>query len=132
MIEVPEVALPHLDQAPLKLALVQVRYTPVHAVEKRDLVADFEDAIDDRYIPQDPEYAQARFTIQVGPGPAPMPMPSAPSSEVVWRFQADEERGLRISLSSSSLALESIDQYEDFPSFSEEFRRSPAGLFVGL
>jgi uncharacterized protein (TIGR04255 family) len=126
VIEVPEVALPHLDQAPLKLALVQVRYTPVHAVEKRDLVADFEDAVDARYIPQDPEYAQT-FTIQVGPGPAPMPTPPAPSAEVVWRFQ-DEERGLRISLSSSSLALESIDQYEDFPSFSEEFGRVLQGF----
>jgi uncharacterized protein (TIGR04255 family) len=121
VIEVPEVALPHLDQAPLRLALVQVRYTPVHAVEKRELVADFEAAIDDRYIPQEPDYAQT-VTIQLGPGPAAVPMAPAPAPEVVWRFQ-DDERGLRISLSSSSLALESIEQYHDFPSFSEEFGR---------
>jgi uncharacterized protein (TIGR04255 family) len=122
VIEIPEVVLAHLSDAPLKLAVVQVRYAPVHAVEKRELIADFESAIDDRYIPQGPEYAQS-FTIQVGPGPAAMPVaPAPPTPDVVWRFH-DEERALRISLSSSSLALESIDQYEHFPSFSEEFGR---------
>lgn len=118
-IDVPEATLTHLKSAPLKAAVVQVRYSPVHAVEKRDLVADFESRLDKRYVAQDPETSQG-FTIQIGSGPSQAPFVPPPLVETVWPFK-DDERGYAIALGHSSLAVEVDAAYHDFPHFLKEF-----------
>lgn len=116
-VNVPKASLTHLDSAPLTAAVAQVRYSPVHAVEKRDLVADFEARLDKRYVAQDPETAQG-FAVHIGSGPAPL-IPSPPV-ETVWPFK-DDERGYAVALGHSSLAVEVDAAYHDFRQFLKEF-----------
>ncbi len=132
-LNVPKASLDHLKSAPLKVAVAQVRYSPVHAVAKRELVADFESRLDSRYVAHDAQTPQA-LTIQIGSGPAPgalmsppgvlMSPPGAlmspPQVDTVWPFR-DDERGYSVSLGNSSLAVEVDSTYHDFPQFLEEF-----------
>ena len=121
-INVPGATLSHLGRAPLRLAVAQVRYTPVHAVEKRDLVADFETALDSRFVAREAQHTQSVRVVLGAPGQpvgaAPPGFPFLP--EVVWPFR-DEERGYEIALANSSLALQISDEYHDFPTFLTEF-----------
>jgi uncharacterized protein (TIGR04255 family) len=117
-IKVPNATL-DLDAAPLKVAVAQVRFSPVHAVERRDLVADFESRLDKRYVPQDPQSSQT-LTIQIGAAPGPALGPPA-AIDIVWPFR-DDERGYSVSLANSSLAVAADSTYHDFPQFVQEFR----------
>ncbi len=119
-IRVPKATLSHLEFAPLKVAVAQVRYSPVHAIGNRDLVSAFESQLDPRYIPGTPEVAQT-FTVQIGPGPGPSSAASAAATDTVWPFK-DDERGYAVSLGHASLAVEADSSYLDFPQFLEEFR----------
>jgi len=119
-IDIPEATLDHLENAPLKVAVAQIRYSPVHAVEKRDLVADYESKLDDRYVAQDAQVSQT-LTLQVGGGPVAPASPPSGAIDVVWPFR-DDERGYSVSLSNSSLAVEADSTYHDFPQFLSEFQ----------
>jgi uncharacterized protein (TIGR04255 family) len=130
-LSVPQAALDHLNAAPLKVAVAQVRYSPVHAVARRDLVAEFEGKLDKRYVAQPAQTPQA-LTIQFGAGPGQgmnMPPPGllAQQAQVdtVWPFR-DEERGYAVSLGNSALAVEADSTYHDFPQFLNEFRTAVA------
>jgi len=114
-INVPTASLSHLDSAPLKVAVAQVRYSPVHAVGKRDLVADFESRLDKRYVARDAQTSQT-FIVQIGTAPPPAPSAAVDS---VWPFK-DEERGYAVFLGNSSLAVEADATYHDFPEFLRE------------
>src|SRR5665213_1155071 len=118
-IRVPKATLSHLASAPLKVAVAQVRYSPVHAVANRDLVAEFEAKLDDRYVPANPQAAQ-RFTIQGGPGAPPGSVVPSAESDTVWPFR-DDSRGYVVSLGHASLAVEADASYHDFPQFLHEF-----------
>lgn len=118
-IRVPKATLSHLESAPLKVAVAQVRYSPVHAVGNRDLVSEFESRLAGAYVPGNPQTAQT-LTIQIGPGAPPVsPAPSI-AADTVWPFK-DEARGYGVSLGHSSLAVEAGPQYHDFPQFLDEF-----------
>ncbi len=117
-ITLPPSDLKHLEGAPLKVAIAQVRFAPVHAVEKRGRVADFQARLAPSYVARDPQVAQT-ITIQFGPSPPPAAS-SVLAPELVWPFE-DHERGWSVSLSSSSLALEA-SAYDDFDGLLEEFR----------
>lgn len=125
-IALPATDLKHLKGAPLRLALAQVRFAPVHAIEKRDRVADFQEQLADSYLARDPQVPQT-LTIQFGPLPSP-PAPSAFAPELVWPFE-DRERGWSVSLSSSSLALEA-STYDDFDDFLAEFQSVLSALIA--
>jgi uncharacterized protein (TIGR04255 family) len=102
------------------MAVAQVRYSPLHAVGNRDLVAEFESRLDSRYVPESAQTAQA-FTVQIGPGPLPASAVASAAADTVWPFR-DDERGYAVSLGHASLAVEAGPQYHDFPQFLEEFR----------
>jgi uncharacterized protein (TIGR04255 family) len=119
-IDIPKASLDHLDSAPLKAVVAQVRYSPVHAVEKRDLVADFESRLDKRYVAQNAQTSQT-LTIQIGSGPPPAALVPPVVADRVWPFR-DAERGYLVSLGNSSLAVEADSIYHDFPQFLKEFR----------
>lgn len=123
-ISLPATDLNHLEGAPLRVALAQVRFAPVHAIEKRERVADFQERLRETYVARDPHVPQT-VTIQFGPSPVP-PAPSFLPPESVWPFE-DRERGWSVSLSSSSLALEA-STYQDFDHFVAEFRAVLAAL----
>lgn len=125
-IALPATDLKHLERAPLRVALAQVRFAPVHAIEKRDRVADFQEQLADSYVARDPQIPQT-LTIQFGALPTPPP-PSAFSPELVWPFE-DRERGWSVLLSSSSLALEA-STYDDFDDFLAEFQSVLSALIA--
>ncbi len=118
-IRVPKATLSHLDAAPLKVAVAQVRYSPVHAVGNRDLVSEFESRLARGYVPENPQTAQT-LTIQIGPGAPPASAAPAGTADTVWPFK-DESRGYAVALGHSSLALEAGPKYHDFPQFLDEF-----------
>lgn len=118
-IHVPSASLDHLEAAPLKVAVAQVRYSPIHAVEKRELVADFESRLNDGYVAQDAQVSQT-LTIQIGSGPVPRPLVPPSIPDTVWPFK-DDGRGYLVSLANSSLAVEANAAYHDFPQFLHEF-----------
>jgi uncharacterized protein (TIGR04255 family) len=117
-ISLPVSDLKHLEGAPLRVAIAQVRFAPVHAIEKRERVADFQEQLPTSYVAREPQVPQT-VTIQFGPSPISPPASVIPP-EVVWPFE-DRERGWSVSLSSSSLALEA-GTYDDFDHFLAEFR----------
>lgn len=110
-IRLPDVELEHLSKAPLKLAIAQVRFAPVFAIEERGAIAGFQAKLADRYVAQDPTSARRRPEAGLPPRPAP-------SQETVWPFH-NVEREWTISLSSTSLALEAT-RYLDFDDFAGE------------
>jgi uncharacterized protein (TIGR04255 family) len=105
--EVNEIALPH---APLVRVIAQMRFPLVVAVEKRDFVAAFQEAIRVSYPRLRQEQIQG---LLVGPGGV-----SASEQERVWRF-VDLKEQWRVTLSPQFLALETT-AYE---SRAEFFRR---------
>jgi uncharacterized protein (TIGR04255 family) len=125
-VKLPPASLKHLEGAPLQVALAQVRFAPVHAVEKPERVADFQEHLADTYIAREAQVPQT-ITIQFGPSLA---QPGAPVAvpERVWPFE-DRERGWSISLSSSSLALEA-STYDDFDDFLAEFKKVLGALIA--
>ena len=125
-IALPATGLKHLKGAPLRVALAQVRFASVHAIEKRDRVADFQEQLAHSYVARDPQVPQT-LTIQFGPLPIP-PAPSAFAPELVWPFE-DRERGWSALLSSSSLALEA-STYDDFDDFLAEFQSVLSALIA--
>ena len=112
----PEASLVHLADAPLRVALAQVRFAPVHAIEKPERIADFQERLVASYVAREPQFPQT-LTIQFGPVGGP-PAPAAP--ERIWPFE-DQTRGWSVALSSSSLALQA-SSYDDFEDFAAEFR----------
>lgn len=118
-IRVPKASLSHLPAAPLKVAVAQVRYSPVHAVANRDMVADFEERLARGYVPENPQAAQT-LTIQVGPAPPQGPVSPPGAPDLVWPFK-DDGRGYAVTLGHSSIAVEAGPQYHDFPQFLDEF-----------
>jgi uncharacterized protein (TIGR04255 family) len=88
-------------------------------VEKRQLVADFESRLDDRYVAQDAQRSQT-LAIQIGAGSPPSGVPPPATVDTVWPFR-DEQRGYSVVLGNSSLAVEADSSYHDFPQFLEEF-----------
>ncbi|HEY5343063.1 MAG TPA: TIGR04255 family protein [Solirubrobacteraceae bacterium] len=118
-IRVPKATLSHLESAPLKVAVAQVRYSPVHAVGNRDLVSEFESRLDRRYVPDNPQAAQT-FTIHIGPGAASAPPAPSVTADTVWPFK-DDARGYAVSLGHASIAVEAGPRYHAFPQFLEEF-----------
>jgi uncharacterized protein (TIGR04255 family) len=125
-IALPATGLKHLEGAPLRVALAQVRFAPVHAIEKRDRVADFQEQLASSYVARDPQIPQT-LTIQFGPLPTP-PAPAMFAPELVWPFE-DRERGWSVSLSSSSLALQA-SAYDDFDDFLAEFQSVLSALIA--
>jgi uncharacterized protein (TIGR04255 family) len=123
-ISLPSTELKHLDGAPLKVALAQVRFAPVYAVEKRERVSDFQERLPAGYVAREAQVAQT-VTIQFGPSQSHAAPPSL-APETVWPFE-DRKRGWSVSLSSSSLALEA-GRYDDFDDFLAEFRTVLAAL----
>lgn len=121
--------LTHLEGAPLRVALAQVRFAPVHAIEKRERVADFQEQLADSYVARDAQVPQT-LTIQFGPSPAPPMSAQAIAPELVWPFE-DRERGWSVSLSSSSLALEA-STYDDFDDFLAEFQSVLSALIASF
>jgi uncharacterized protein (TIGR04255 family) len=127
-VSLPATDLKHVEGAPLRVALAQVRFAPVHAIEKRERVADFQERLAETYVARDPRFPQT-VTIQFGPTPG-APAPSVQAPEVVWPFE-DRERGWSVSLSSTSLALEA-STYDDFDDFLAEFRSVLSALIEGF
>ena len=117
-IQLRSTALQHLDNAPLKVALAQVRFAPVHAIEKRERVADFQELLSDSYIAGEGQTPQT-VTIQFGNESVIRPAAIA-APETVWPFD-DPARGWSVALSSTSLALEA-GTYQDFDDFLDELR----------
>lgn len=120
-LSLPRASLTHLPDAPLQVALAQVRFAPVHAIEKPERVADFQDHLADSYVAREPQVPQT-FTIQFGPVSAGPPL----APERVWPFE-DQDRGWSVTLSSSSLALQA-SSYADFEHFAAEFRSALSAL----
>jgi uncharacterized protein (TIGR04255 family) len=116
-IRVPRAQLDHLHNAPLKAAIAQVRYAPVHAVDSRESIAQFEAGLPDRYVAEDPQMSQA-FTVAIGPGGPLAPAAQVPA-DTVWPFR-DDERGWSVAVSTTSLSLESTQKYGDFDDFITE------------
>lgn len=115
-LSLPPASLAHLSGAPLRVALAQVRFAPVHAIEKRERVADLQERLADSYVAREPQIPQT-LTIQFGPAVG-SPAPVAP--ERIWPFE-DQARGWSVALSSTSLALQA-SSYDDFDDFAAEFR----------
>ena len=92
----------------MKLAIAQVRFAPVYAVEQIVAVAEFQKRLGEHYVAQDAPRA-------VGAGVV------GAAGESTWLFR-DGERGWTISLTPSSLGLEAIT-YVDFDDFAAELSK---------
>lgn len=116
----PRKPLPHLGSAPLKLAIVQVRYRPILAIEQAARVADFEEALGPSYELEDTQKAQSLIVFFGPPGLEQAPQqPTA--GETIWRFRRKDD-GWLVALSSSSLGFEA-SEYGVFNEFLAEFVR---------
>ena len=100
-IKVPAVELKHLPEAPLQLALAQVRFAPIYALEQPASVAEFQKLLGREYVAQE---ASAK-----GPGSS------------TWLFR-DSRRGWTVSVTSTSLGLEA-KTYVDFDDFVSELKQ---------
>jgi uncharacterized protein (TIGR04255 family) len=116
VITLPPVELTHLPDAPLTLAVAQIRFRTVLSIEQADRVASFQSALGERYEFIDRQTTQ---TIRVMFGDKSIDSPQTPAPETVWRFRELANNWI-VSLSSSSVALEA-QEYKDFESFSTEF-----------
>jgi uncharacterized protein (TIGR04255 family) len=114
----PRRTLRHIEAAPLKLAIVQVRYHPILAVEQAAHVADFQEGLGPAYDLIDSQKAHA-LTVYFGPGG--MEPPTQPAGETIWRFRRRDNAWL-VALSSSSLGFEAAE-YGVFNEFFAEFAR---------
>lgn len=120
-IEVPKVELEHLDNAPLALALAQVRFDTILAIEKSEVVSGFQDQphMKSSYRLEGP-LATHQLVLQLGPVPGQSRQLDQPNAQTLWRFHHKENDWV-VSLSSTSLAIEA-STYHDFDSFSAELR----------
>jgi uncharacterized protein (TIGR04255 family) len=118
----PVAALPHLRNAPLRLALVQVLFQPNLAIESAESVTDFDSALGDEWRLVDRGAAQQ---VQFEFGPAGVRHNALPL-ETVWRF-ARVDGHFNLALSPSSLGLDS-DQYRPFDEFEAELARVAASF----
>lgn len=109
--------LDHLPSSPLRLALVQVRYRGILAIEQTDRIAAFQEKLGDSYEFLDTQFAH---TVQVYFGKSAPDFPPA-TAETIWRFR-HFSNGWVIALSTTSMSLEAV-QYRDFVAFSHEFQR---------
>lgn len=100
-IKLPPVELEHLPAAPLQLALAQVRFAPIYALEQPVSMAEFQKCLGKRYVAQEAP----------GKGPAGS----------TWLFR-DSERGWTVSVTSTSLGLEA-GTYVDFDDFVSELQQ---------
>jgi uncharacterized protein (TIGR04255 family) len=105
-IKVPPVELKHLSKAPLQLALAQVRFAPIFAVEEPARMAEFQARLGRRYLMQPPPPDS-------GPAGAPV--------DRIYLFR-DQERAWTVSLNTGSLGLEA-KTYHDFDEFAGELSR---------
>lgn len=96
--------MPHLTRAPLELALAQVRFARVFAVEEPARLAEFQKRLGSRYLLQ---------------SPSDEPGPRADHQLLLFR---DPERDWTVSLSSDSLGLQA-STYHDFDDFEGELAR---------
>jgi len=115
-IELPRVELEHLPQAPLQVAIAQVRFSAVFAIENRGELSGFQQRLGDRYLAR--EQSPPRFGAL---GRAATPHVPSLEQETVWQFE-EPEREWTISLSSTGLALEAA-RYLDFDDFAGELAR---------
>lgn len=120
-IKVPKVELEHLPKAPLKLAIAQVRFAPVYAIERRGELAGFQARLGDSYVATEPAPPPSTMARQ-----AVTPQPPGAEPETVWRFHR-AERDWAVSLSSTSLALEAT-RYLDFDDFAGELAEIVAAV----
>jgi uncharacterized protein (TIGR04255 family) len=86
-----------LRDAPLVRVIAQVRFPLVMAIERRDFVAPFQEAVRAKYSVLRPEQTRG---VMIGPGG-----PSPAQSQVTWRF-SDVAGQWRVSLAPDFLALE--------------------------
>lgn len=116
-IKLPRRRLDHLDRAPLKLAILQVRYRALLAAEQADNVASFGHALGDAY-----EFTnrQAAQTLRVYVGETGIEPPPLLPSDSIWRFTHREHKWV-VALSTTSLALEAVS-YWDFNHFSRTYQ----------
>jgi uncharacterized protein (TIGR04255 family) len=116
-IKLPRRRLDHLDRAPLKLAILQVRYRPLLAAEQTDNVAAFGQALGEEYEFTNRQVAQ---TLRVYVGDTGMEPPPPLPSDTIWRFTHKEHEWV-VALSATSLALEA-SSYWDFDHFSQVYQ----------
>jgi len=115
----PRRPLLHLADAPLKLAIIQVRYRPILAIEQAARVSDFQQGLGAGYELLD---TQRAHSLTVYFAPAGMEPPTPPTAgETVWRFRRRDNDWL-VALSSSSIGFEAA-QYTVFVDFFAEFSR---------
>jgi uncharacterized protein (TIGR04255 family) len=86
-----------LDHAPLVRVIAQVRFPLVVAIEQRDFIAPFQEAIRPKYPVLRQEQTRGVLVSQVGVAPVP--------AQTAWRF-GDVESHWRVSLAPDFLALE--------------------------
>jgi len=91
----------------LQLALAQVRFAPIYALEQPGSVAEFQKCLGKRYVAQEVPRAPAKG--QAGAGSS------------TWLFR-DGERGWTVSITSTSLGLEA-GAYVDFDDFAGELKQ---------
>jgi uncharacterized protein (TIGR04255 family) len=117
-VTLPNRSLPHLDNAPLKVALAQVRFPTVLAIERPAEVSSFQECLGEAY-----ELAERQLTqhVRVFVGEKILDAPQPPVAEPLFRF-VDREHGRWVALSSSSLGFEA-STYQKFEDFASEFRR---------
>jgi uncharacterized protein (TIGR04255 family) len=110
--------LEHLADAPLQLAVVQVRYAPILRIEQGAEVARFQEILGNDY-----ELASKESTavVSVFVGDEAIEHPQPPSAETLWRF-SHASVDLTISLSPSALGFEATE-YRDFEWFVGEYGR---------
>lgn len=116
------VELEHLPQAPLKLALVQVVYRPVLAIESAEEMRRFAHELGVEWALVEQGAAQQ---VQFEFGPEGLRQQHR-APETVWRFE-DPEGRFRLMVSRTSLGLESV-AYRAFDEFGERMRGAVRAL----
>jgi uncharacterized protein (TIGR04255 family) len=110
--------LPHLPGAPLRLAIIQVRYRPVLGIEDSARVDRFRERLGDAYELLD---RQTTSVVRVFVGDQQVEQPPTAPSETLWRFQATDSTWT-VALTPTSLGFEATT-YTDFNEFAAEFER---------
>jgi uncharacterized protein (TIGR04255 family) len=116
-IQLPPSPLEHLPRAPLRLAIVQVRYGPVLKIESAEAVAQFQERLGRDY-----ELVGREMTsvVQIFVGDEVLEHPQT-TPETLWRF-SHESGGWTVALSPSSLGFEATE-YHRFDAFVDEYER---------
>jgi uncharacterized protein (TIGR04255 family) len=121
----PDVELGHLTKSPLQVAVIQLRFRPILAIDAADRVAPFQEHLAGLNpaleLYEQGELRQIAFQI----GPAGVQQSAAPR-ETVWKF-ATSSNSLRLDLTRTQLSLEATS-YDDFDSFEATFEQAFAGF----